>query len=293
MIRLLQWLEWWGLRGGLAVFLLGFASVSLAGVEERGFLLAETYRSDLHAADVGIYLVSEKLDGVRAQWDGVGLRFRSGRPVAAPAWFLAGLPARQPLDGELWLGRGQFDALSAIVRREVPDDAAWRQVRYMVFELPDGNGTFTERAARLREVVAAASVPWLVVVEQFRVADEAALMKRLSVVRRAGGEGLMLHRADAPYLTGRNPALLKLKPWQDAEAVVVGYQPGKGRHAGVLGALRVEMPDGRQFLLGSGFTDAERRRPPPLGAVVTYRYRDLTSRGLPRFASFWRLRDNF
>jgi DNA ligase-1 len=65
------------------------------------------------------YLVSEKLDGVRALWDGTALRFRSGRVVAAPAWFLAGLP-KTPLDGELWMGRRSFDVLSGIVRRAEP-----------------------------------------------------------------------------------------------------------------------------------------------------------------------------
>lgn len=252
-------------------------------------LLAETYRG---SEDVSQYWVSEKLDGVRAVWDGRVLRFRSGRPVAAPAWFIAGLPPT-PLDGELWAGRDRFDQLSATVRREVPDDAEWRQVRYMIFELPQGSGTFSERVVRIREVVAGARTPWLGVVEQFRLPDRQALLQRLEIVRKGGGEGLMLHRADAPYVTGRSEALLKVKPWLDAEARVVAHLPGKGRYTGMLGALRVEMPDGRQFSLGTGFSAAERRQPPPVGALVTYRYRALTATGLPRFASYWRLRQDF
>jgi DNA ligase-1 len=252
-------------------------------------LLAETYRG---SEDISQYWVSEKLDGVRAVWDGHILRFRSGRPVAAPAWFIAGLPPT-PLDGELWAGRDRFDQLSATVRREVPDDAEWRQVCYMIFELPQGSGTFSERVARIREVVAAARTPWLGVVEQFRLPDRQALLQRLEIVRKGGGEGLMLHRADAPYVTGRSEVLLKVKPWLDAEARVVAHLPGKGRYAGMLGALRVEMPDGRQFSLGTGFSAAERRQPPPVGALVTYRYRELTATGLPRFASYWRLRQDF
>lgn len=252
-------------------------------------LLAETYQG---SEDVSQYWVSEKLDGVRAVWDGRVLRFRSGRPVAAPAWFIAGLPPT-PLDGELWAGRDRFDQLSATVRREVPDDAEWRQVRYMIFELPQGRGTFSERVAGIQEVVARARTPWLGVVEQFRLPDRQALLQRLEIVRKGGGEGLMLHRADAPYVTGRSEALLKVKPWLDAEARVVAHLPGKGRYAGMLGALRVEMPDGRQFSLGTGFSAAERRQPPPVGALVTYRYRELTATGLPRFASYWRLRQDF
>ena len=124
----------------------------------------------------------------------------------------------------------------------------------------------------------------------FFVADRSILKKRLDDVLRAGGEGLMLHLADAPYATGRSDVLLKLKPWQDAEAVVVGHQPGKGRHAGRLGALQVRTPEGREFLLGTGFSDAQREAPPAIGATVTYRFRDLTGSGLPRFASFLRIR---
>lgn len=252
-------------------------------------LLAERHDG---RADVSRYWVSEKLDGVRAYWDGVRLRFRSGRPVPAPAWFLAALPAR-PLDGELWLGRGTFARLAGLVRRAAPDEAEWRQVRYMIFELPDAPGDFTARAAAIREVVAAAGLPWLQAIEQFRVADAEALQRRLDEVVRGGGEGLMLHRADAPYATGRSADLLKLTPWLDAEARVVAHLPGKGKYAGRLGALRVEMPDGRRFSLGGGFSDTERRTPPPVGAQVTYRYRELTANGLPRFPRYLRGREDF
>ncbi len=250
-------------------------------------LLANVYRDGI---DVSQYLVSEKLDGVRAVWDGKTLRFRSGNQVHAPDWFLEGLP-RQPLDGELWLGRGSFERLSGIVRREVPDDAEWRQVRYMIFELPDGAGNFRQRSERIVAIVRQANVPWLGAIEQTSTVNPKILQKMLSDVVKAGGEGLMLHRADAPYETGRSDTLLKLKPFLDAEAEVIGYSPGKGRYAGMMGALRVRAADGRIFSLGTGFSDTQRRNPPPIGAVVTYRYRQLTSGGLPRFASFMRLRE--
>lgn len=103
----------------------------------------------------------------------------------------------------------------------------------------------------------------------------------------------MLHRADASYVTGRSPALLKLTPQLDAEARVIAHLPGKGKYAGMLGALRVEMPDGKQFSLGTGFSDRQRRNPPAVGTQVTYRYRELTDRGIPRFAYFLRVRESF
>ncbi len=244
--------------------------------------------------DVTQYLVSEKFDGVRAVWDGKTLRFRSGRDVPAPAWWLAKLPAT-PLDGELWLARGKFDELSGIVRTSPAVDTDWRRVNYLIFELPDeagALGTFEQRYSRIREVVAKAQWASLQVVEQTRVADRAELKRRLDRVVKAGGEGLMLHLANAPYVTGRSDVLLKLKPLLDTEAIVVRHIPGKGRNAGRLGALEVRTRDGIVFRLGTGFSDAQRDNPPPVGSLVTYTYRDVTPSGKPRFASFLRVRDD-
>ena len=250
-------------------------------------LLAERYRGDI---DVSRYWVSEKLDGVRASWDGRVLRFRSGNPVPAPPWFLDALP-KQPLDGELWLGRGTFDQLSALVRSQSPDDAKWRRVRYMIFELPNASGGFSDRVEQIKALAAAANLPWLQAVPQFRLPDASALQKKLRDTVRSGGEGLMLHRDDAAYETGRSSALLKVTPWLDAEARVVAHLPGKGKYAGMTGALRMELADGRRFSLGSGLTDVLRRNPPPVGTSVTYRYRELTQNGMPRFPRYLRVRD--
>ena len=252
-------------------------------------LLAEVYTADV---DVAEYWVSEKFDGVRAQWDGHSLRFRGGGLVPVPTWFTANFPAA-PLDGELWIGRDQFDALSGTVRKVEPVDAEWRQVRYLVFELPGAAGSFSERIQQMQSIISQAAVPWLRAVEQTRVANRAALMQQLDAVMRAGGEGLMLHRADAPYLTGRSDVLLKLKPWQDAEAIVVGHVPGKGKYQGMTGALEMEMPDGKRFRIGSGLSDTLRRQPPPIGTRITYRYQQLTKSGLPRFPRYLRVREAF
>ena len=251
-------------------------------------LLAKVFSATDHPAD---YWISEKYDGVRAIWDGRELRFRSGRPVSAPVWFIAGLPERA-LDGELWLGRNRFDELSAIVRRAEPVDAEWRQVKYMIFEAPGAPGTFTERIAAIKQIVAASRLPNLEAVPQFRIGDRKTLKRRLDEIVKAGGEGVMLHRAAAPYHGGRSDDLLKLKPFDDAEARVVGYVPGKGRLAGLTGALLMKMPDGKRFRIGSGLTDAVRRNPPPIGSLVTYRYNGLTAKGLPRFPRYWRVRDD-
>lgn len=234
------------------------------------------------------YLVSEKHDGVRAWWDGQSLRTRSGLPLVAPPWFLAGLPA-VALDGELWLGRGRFEALAAAVRRRQPLDHEWRQIRYMVFELPLAAGTFAQRAQRIEALVRQQRHAPLVAVDQAVLPSRPALQQQLRRVLVGGGEGLMLHRSDAPYLTGRNPALLKLKPLHDAEALVLGHQAGRGRHQGRLGALHVRTAQGVEFLVGTGLTDAQRTDPPAVGSWITYTHRGHTAAGVPRFASFLRL----
>lgn len=252
-----------------------------------GVLLARNAPRGLNPAG---YLVSEKLDGVRALWDGSTLRFRSGRAIAAPTWFLAKLPAT-PLDGELWLGRGQFDALSGTVRRTQPVEAEWQAVKYMVFELPRADGSFSQRTAQLQALVKSAGFAQLQAVEQFELANPAALQARLKSVTAAGGEGLMLHLASAPVSTGRSDVLLKLKPVQDAEAVVVGHIAGKGKFEGMLGALEVKTPGGQRFKLGTGMSDVQRQSPPAIGSTVTYTYRDLTPSGRPRFASFLRVHE--
>lgn len=260
---------------------------SIAQQNTSEVLLAQVYQRGI---DVRQYLVSEKFDGVRAVWDGTTLHTRTGRVIAAPAWFTKGLPTT-PLDGELWLGRDKFDALSGAVRKDIPIDEEWRGISYLVFELPNAPGTFQARAKRITEIVKKANLRQLKAVKQYHINDEAALNAQLKVVLAQGGEGLMLHKADALYVTGRSDVLLKLKLLYDAEATVVGHAIGRGKYAGKLGALEVETPEGIRFKLGTGFTDAQRENPPKIGSIVTYTYRDKTIKGKPKFASFLRVRN--
>lgn len=261
-------------------------SATAAAAATPALMLAGDWHSGQDPAD---FLVSEKLDGVRAFWDGQSLRFRSGLPIAAPSWFTEALP-KVALDGELWLGRGRFDELSGIVRHAEPVDADWRAVRYQVFDLPGRPEPFAQRVQQLNAVVEQAHQPWLQAVAQQQVPTASALQVLLKQTVTDGGEGLVLHRASALWSPGRSTTLLKFKPVADDDARVVAHLPGKGRNVGRLGALLLELPNGQRFALGSGFTDAQRASPPPVGAVVTFRYRDRTPRGLPRFATFLRVR---
>jgi DNA ligase 1 len=259
-----------------------------AARSEAPLQLARTAAADI---DPSGYLVSEKLDGVRAWWDGSRLRFRSGLPVIAPQWFTAKLPAGVALDGELWMGRGRFEELSGAVRRYAALDSEWRQIRYALFDLPGAEGPFGHRAARLVSLAREARFEPLQAVAQSELSDRRALQRRFDEVVQGGGEGLMLHRAGAPGGAGRSDALLKLKPVDDAEAVVVAHIPGRGKHEGRVGALQVRTPAGVEFMLGTGLTDTQREKPPAVGSVVTFSYRGITSSGVPRFASFLRVRE--
>ncbi|GAB3109911.1 DNA ligase [Aestuariicella hydrocarbonica] len=250
-------------------------------------LLATSYASGVQVSE---YWVSEKYDGVRAYWNGQQLLSRQGNVYVAPAWFTEDFPPT-PLDGELWLGRQRFQALVSVVRQQQPHDG-WRQVTYQVFDLPTASGAFDLRLPRLQQTVSDAGVPWLRAVPQFRVADEAQLLDLLAEYVAQGAEGLMLHRGAAEYRAGRSEDLIKLKPSQDAEAVVIEHLPGKGKYTGMLGAVVVEMPTGQRFRIGSGFSDQQRRQPPPTGSVITYQYNGFTQRGIPRFARFLRVRDD-
>ena len=247
-------------------------------------LLAKVYRQE----DVSQWMVSEKLDGVRGIWNGEKLHFRSGKLIHAPKWFTENFPP-QPMDGELWMGRGTFDRLSGIVRKKIPDELDWKQVRYMLFELPESSGTFTERIQKMVELTASVKIPWLQAIPQIHLDSEEALLKMLDEIVKKGGEGLMLHRADSLYHSGRSDDLLKLKPWQDAEATVIEILPGKGKFSGMMGALLLKDKSGHIFRIGTGFSDSERRNPPPPGSVITYKFTGTSKKGLPRFASFLRM----
>lgn len=268
----------------IAVILLATAVIA---EDKPALLLAETYRHDI---DLAVYWVSEKLDGVRAFWNGSRLISRGGKPFTAPSWFTADFPPL-PLDGELWVGRGRFEETASIVSRHTPHDG-WRRVRYMVFDLPDDPGTFDERLQNLHAAVAASPNEFLAVIPQYKLTDHKVLMEKLDAVVADGGEGLMLHRGDSRYRSGRSTDLLKLKRFDDAEGIVIAHNPGRGRLAGLMGSVTVRTEQGITVKIGSGFSDEERKDPPPIGATITFRHQGFTAAGKPRFAVFWRVRND-
>lgn len=234
------------------------------------------------------WLVSEKLDGVRGYWDGKRLWSKHGTLFHPPPAFLRGLPPF-PLEGEIWGGRGTYERTVATVLKQQPD-AGWLKLKFAIFDVPQAAGGFTRRIAKARRWFAAHPSAYAFVIPQRPVRGRAQLEKELHRVVALGGEGLIVRRPDAPYAAGRSPSILKVKEYKDAEAVVLKQLPGKGRNRGVMGALLVALPDGTRFKIGTGFSDRERKHPPPVGAVITFKYYGTFPSGIPRFPSFLRIR---
>ena len=252
--------------------------------------LAKVYEENT-SIPISDYLVSEKYDGIRAIWTGSELLTRQGNPIPAPEWFTASLPDVW-LDGELWTKRQNFEDLSSIVRTQIPEEERWREVQYMVFDMPDSQRPFEERYKNYSNLITQINAEHIKPIKQQRFHSNHELSEHLQAMVERGAEGLMLHLATAPHQSGRSDALLKLKPYFDDEAEVIAHLPGKGKYTGMLGALRVRNQQGIEFSIGTGFTDAERANPPPVGSIVTYKYHGYTNSNVPRFASFLRIREN-
>jgi DNA ligase-1 len=253
---------------------------------EPELLLLNKYHS---GQDVTGWYISEKLDGVRAWWNGHELQSRKGNRFAAPAWFTQGFPPFE-LDGELWIGRGRFEEVASITSRAEPH-AGWKQLSYQIFEVPNAPGGLDARLQRLRDYLVKQPVDRIHIIPQTRCTGTAQLQARLAEVEAAGGEGLVLRNPTAPYETGRSDNALKVKSYDDMEAEVIGYRPGQGKYTGQVGALQVRIDGNREFYIGSGLSDLLRKEPPPMGSLITFKYYGLTEQGIPRFASFLRVRE--
>lgn len=258
--------------------------------EKKGgppLLLAHAWDTSTDLTD---WWMSEKLDGVRAYWDGKRFLSRQGNEFFAPEWFLEGFPDA-PLDGELWMDRKKFQRTVSIVRRQDKSEH-WKQVRYLVFDAPKCSGGFEERLDFLTDLFKPNKQPYADLLQHQRCTGLAHLHEELARIESLDGEGLMLREPGSHYEVGRSTTLLKVKNFHDAEAVVLAHQPGKGKHKGKLGALVVKLDDGTEFSVGTGFSDAERAAPPEVGSTITFRYQELSDAGVPRFPSFVRVRSD-
>ncbi len=275
------------------LFLCTFCAIYTIPTHSAGNLpvqLAHTYDDE---PDVKTFLVSEKYDGIRAIWKDGKLQTRNGNTIHAPAWFLEGLP-NVWLDGELWSKRQDFEFISSTVRKYTPVDSEWKKIRYMVFDAPNTTQTFQQRAEYYTQLINTLDLDHIKPVKQFRVDNNTQLSSLLDQYTRAGAEGLILHKAQAKFTDGRSQNILKLKPYMDAEAIVLKHLPGKGKYKGMTGSITVRWQQSANesvvFNIGTGFSDKERAIPPSLGSIITFKYHGLTKNKLPRFASYLRVR---
>jgi DNA ligase 1 len=239
--------------------------------------------------DIRSYWKSEKLDGIRAIWNGTQLVTRNGKLIKAPQWFIEPLP-NYPLEGELWAGRNNFALVQQTVLDQQPNQQGWQGITFMLFDAPHQLGNYPARYQTLQNLIVTQPTPHIKLVEHTPIANFNQLENDLREVIQKGGEGMMLRNITTHYRGGRNSDLLKLKPYQDAEAELVGYLNGKGKYAGMVGAFLVRRVDGVTFAIGSGLSDALRSDPPEIGTIISYRYNGLTHLGKPRFARFLRVR---
>ncbi|MDD3462276.1 MAG: DNA ligase [Sulfurospirillaceae bacterium] len=244
-------------------------------------LLLETYKDQ----NISGWLMSEKLDGIRAYWDGKSLVSRSGRVFAAPKWFTKDFPLFK-LDGELWSKQGDFEAIQSIVMQKEPHQG-WEKLTYNIFEVPEAKGNLIQRLALLKEPLP----QYLRVVPQFTCKDKAHLAQFLKEVETKGGEGVVLRNPQTPYIAKRDDSALKVKTFYDAECEVIAHHKGQGKYKNLLGSLTCKGEKGMTFDVGSGFSDEERKNPPKVGTQITYKYQEITKAGKPRFPVFLRVKE--
>ena len=255
--------------------------------KEPPLLLAHKWEATI---DITGWWLSEKLDGVRAYWDGTQFLSRLGNKFYPPPFFTENFP-KTPLDGELWGGRKLFQRTVGIVKRQ-DQSPLWKDLLFVVFDAPAFDGTFEERMAHVESVVGGGKHPFVRVHTQEPCLGIDHLKAELTRVEALGGEGLMARRPKSKYEAGRSNSLLKVKTFHDAEARVLGHVAGMGRHKGRLGALLVELADGTKFNVGTGFSDRERESPPAIGSLITFRYQELSDGGVPRFPTYVAVRDD-
>lgn len=228
--------------------------------------------------------MSEKLDGVRAYWNGKCFYSRLGNAFFAPSWFTQDLPRHMHLDGELFGGRKKFQSTVSIVK--TPEHALWNKVSYNVFDAPHlEKEPFEKRMKAVKEYFEKAKPKYAKIVEHEKCTGTDQVDKELKRIIALGGEGLMIRQPGSKYERTRSKTLLKIKKFHDAEAVVVGYEPSKSNHS-LTGALWVKMACGKQFKVGSGLSNKDRRNPPKKGTIITYKFQEYTNSGTPRFPSY-------
>ena len=226
------------------------------------------------------YAAYEAVEGVPVYWDGDGrLLGEAETEYMPPAWFITGFPDT-PLEGILTSKTPDVEQIRRIAR-SAEVEAGWRKLYFLAVDLPELNEPALTRQRELKRLIEAAKLPQLRTVRWQRFSDKDAFSLALNELYSSGGKGFVMRHVESSYKVSADELLLVL-PYDIGEAVVVDHRPGKGNFAGMLGGVEVTTAIFGKFRIGSGFSDAERRNPPPIGARIGFRYRGLTDTGKPK-----------
>lgn len=272
------------MQRALAIFLLLW--LSLFGKE---LWLLEQFDSQLIQHNPQAYLYSEKLDGVRAYWDGKHLYSKGGKLLNPPSFFTQNFPPF-PIEGELWSKRGDFENIVSIVKSSKKPQN-WNNLKFYIFEVPMQNGGILQRLEVLHTYLLSHPAPFIVIIPQIQVKNLSSLQNILKDITQSGGEGIVVRKKDAPYYVGRNKNAMKLKLYQDRECQIVSYIKGRGKFKDQVGSI-VCLDGDIKFKIGSGMSDDFRKNPPKIGTIITYKYFGLTKNNLPKFPIFLRIRSD-
>lgn len=270
----------------LAIFLFIFSHSSFATTSPI-IQLATPYQL---THNIQKYWISEKLDGVRGYWNGKAMLTKNGNVISVPAWFTKGWPDTV-MDGELWIKRQSFEQVLSCVSR-LKASLCWKNIKFMMFDLPQNEHIFTERIIQMKALVKRVKSPYLEIIPQFKLSSQEALNQKLNNIVKQKGEGLMLHYGNAIYTEGKTHNIMKLKPYQQGYAVVLEHIEGNRKYKTMLGSIKVRTSEGIDFKIGTGFSDAERKSPPPLGSTIVFKHIGKTQKGVPKFASFLRVKSS-
>ena len=250
-------------------------------------MLLKTYTGK---EDLKGWVMSEKLDGVRALWDGKTLKSRSGAKYIAPLSFIRCFP-NFALDGELYSKRDDFENIASITSKLEPHEG-WDELKYYIFDLPNYEGDLNTKLEFLQNYLDKNPCENIKIIEQISIKDKNQVEEFFKRVTDNHGEGIVLRDPKAKYIDGRSDSILKYKKFQDAECEVLGYKPGKGKYEGLMGSLSCkDLKSSVIFSIGSGFKDKDRENPPKIGSIITYKYQGLTKNNKPRFPVFLRIRN--
>jgi len=266
------------------ILVLCFSFILIA--DPSKLVLLKTYKEDMNVTG---WAMSEKLDGIRAVWNGKELISRNAKPLNPPVWFTRDFPPFA-LDGELWSFRGDFEHIVSIVNSH-DSNISWRELKYHVFEVPEQEGGLLRRLEVLQAYLQEHPNKNIRIIKQVTIKDQAHAKAFFDEVVANKGEGVVIRDKTQKYYTGRTSHSLKYKPFIDDECKVVSITEGEGKFKGLMGSIRCDFK-GKIIKIGSGFSDKERRFPPKVGALVSFKYYGLTGLGNPKYPVYLRVRSD-